>query len=183
MSAAELAEMTEVPAIVREFSDGDMMELAIVENLQRENLSPIEEALGFDQLMQQLNMTQTEVAERIGKSRPYVANTLRLLQLPPLLQEYVSRGTLSAGHGRALLGLEDAQEQMVLAEIIMEEGWSVRQTEKYVKQKQTGKANVSRETQRKPKWRLRCLIWKGSYPPAWACRYAWCRDEKATKSK
>ena len=145
--AAKLAGLHEVPAIIKEFSDADLMELAIVENLQRENLNPIEEALGYDQLCKQLGLTQEAVAQRVGKSRSHVANTLRLLQLPQAIREHVSRETLSAGHARALLALDKPALQRELAQRIIEEGLNVRQTEALVKETQAQpQANVSRET-------------------------------------
>lgn len=143
--AAKGAGMSDIPALVREFSDRELLELAIVENLQREDLNPIEEALAYEQLMDQLALKQEEVATRVGKSRPYITNTLRLLQLPEVLKQHVSRGTLSAGHARALLAASSSLEQLRLADKIISDGLSVRQTEALVA-KQKGKTGVSRET-------------------------------------
>ncbi len=148
--AAELAGLVEIPALVKELSDREMMELSIVENLQREDLNPLDEALGYDQLVKQLGLTQEEVAQRVGRSRPHVANMLRLLQLPQSLQELVSRETISAGHARALLAISDPALQHRLAEIVVKQGLNVRQTEELVK-RHSGRdnANVSRETKKK----------------------------------
>lgn len=148
--AAELAGLVEIPALVKELSDREMMELSIVENLQREDLNPLDEALGYDQLVKQLGLTQEEVAQRVGRSRPHVANMLRLLQLPQSLQELVSRETISAGHARALLAISDPALQHRLTEIVVKQGLNVRQTEELVK-RHSGRdnANVSRETKKK----------------------------------
>lgn len=145
--AASLAGLEEIPALVKELTDAEMMELAIVENLQRDDLNAIEEAFGYDQLIKQLGMTQEEVAKRIGRSRPHVTNTLRLLQLPQSLQELVSRETISAGHARALLAVVDPALQLELAALVVNKGLNVRQTEEIVKRAQTDKnPDVSRET-------------------------------------
>lgn len=145
--AAKGAGMSDIPALVREFSDRELLELAIVENLQREDLNPIEEALAYEQLMDQLALKQEEVAARVGKSRPYITNTLRLLQLPEVLKQHVSRGTLSAGHARALLAISSSLEQLRLADKIISDGLSVRQAEAFVAM-QKAKTSVSRETKR-----------------------------------
>lgn len=142
--AAKLAGLEQVPALVKDYSDLEMLELAIVENLQRDDLTAIEEALAYEQLMKRLALTQEQVAGRVGKSRPHVANTLRLLQLPAILQQYVSRGTLSAGHARAILALASANRQLEAAEQVIRLGLNVRQTELLIKQLQT--PAVSRET-------------------------------------
>ncbi len=145
--AAQLAGLMEIPALVKELNDGEMMELAIVENLQREDLNPLDEAAGYEQLIKRLGMTQEEVAKRVGRSRPHVANTLRLLQLPPSLQELVSRETISAGHARALLAVPDPGLQQQLADAVVSQGLNVRQIEELAKQSQARKqADVSRET-------------------------------------
>ncbi|HBK85248.1 MAG TPA: hypothetical protein DDZ53_04360, partial [Firmicutes bacterium] len=145
--AANMVGLEEIPALVKDITDAEMMELAIVENLQREDLNAIEEAYGYDQLIKQLGMTQEEVARRIGRSRPHVTNTLRLLQLPQTLQEFVSRETISAGHARALVGVVDPALQLELAALIIDKGLNVRQTEELVKRTQAEKqADVSRET-------------------------------------
>lgn len=103
--AAKEASLEKVPVVVRELTEQQMMELAVLENLQREDLTPIEEAAAYQLLMEKLKVTQEELAKRLGKSRPHIANHIRLLSLPPTIQELISEGKISMGHGRALLGL------------------------------------------------------------------------------
>ena len=130
--ASKLAGLTEMPAIIKELSDEDMMELAIIENLQREDLNAIEEAESYKKMMTDLNITQQEVARRLGKSRPYIANMLRLLQLPKNVAQMVQHGTLSSAHGRTLLTLKDASKIKKTAKQAAQESWSVRYLEEYV---------------------------------------------------
>ena len=130
--AAQLAGLTEVPIISREADDRAVLELALIENLQRENLNPIEEALGYAQLIGNFELTQEEVAGKVGKSRAAVANALRLLKLAPALQTSVREGRLSVGHAKVILGLESADQQQTAAAKVMKEGLSVRQTEKLI---------------------------------------------------
>lgn len=130
--ASKLAGLTEVPAIIKELSDEDMMELAIIENLQREDLNAIEEAESYKKMMTDLNITQQEVARRLGKSRPYIANMLRLLQLPKNVAQMVQHGALSSAHGRTLLTLKDASKIKKTAKKAAQESWSVRYLEEYV---------------------------------------------------
>ncbi|MGC7803118.1 ParB/RepB/Spo0J family partition protein [Staphylococcus epidermidis] len=130
--ASKLAGLTEVPAIIKELSDEDMMELAIIENLQREDLNAIEEAESYKKMMTDLNITQQEVAKRLGKSRPYIANMLRLLQLPKNVAQMVQHGALSSAHGRTLLTLKDASKIKKTAKQAAQEFWSVRYLEEYV---------------------------------------------------
>lgn len=130
--ASQLAGLTEVPAIIKELSDEDMMELAIIENLQREDLNAIEEAESYKKMMTDLNITQQEVARRLGKSRPYIANMLRLLQLPKNVAQMVQHGALSSAHGRTLLTLKDASKIKKTAKQATQESWSVRYLEEYV---------------------------------------------------
>ena len=127
--AARIAGLSEVPAIVIEADDRKAMELALIENLQRADLNPIEEALGYQELMGTYEMTQEQAAARVGKSRPAVANALRLLSLSPAVLELVKDGALSAGHARALLPVKDEAQQLSLAQKVMALGLSVRQTE------------------------------------------------------
>jgi ParB family chromosome partitioning protein len=134
--AAQMAQLHEVPVIIREFSDKEALEVALVENLQRQDLSAIEEAEGYKRLMEEFQHTQEDLAKVVGKSRSHVANTLRLLTLPALVRTLVEEGTLSAGHARALLGSPIAEE---LAEKVVAKGLSVRQTEKLA-QAEGGKA-------------------------------------------
>lgn len=127
--AARLAGLTQVPAIVIEADDRKAMELALIENLQRADLNPIEEAEGYQQLISQYGMTQEQAAERVGKSRPAVANALRLLSLGPEILKLVEAGTISAGHARALLVLKTDGERMAVAQKVQNLSLSVRQTE------------------------------------------------------
>ena len=127
--AARLAGLTDVPVVVIEADDKKAMELALIENLQRSDLNPIEEALGYQELMGTYEMTQEQAAARVGKSRPAVANALRLLSLSPAVLELVKDGSLSAGHARALLPVKDEAQQLSIAQKVMALGLSVRQTE------------------------------------------------------
>ena len=127
--AAQLLNLTEVPIIVREADDRAVLELALIENLQRENLNAIEEAQGYSELMSRFQMTQEEVATKVGKSRAVVANSLRLLKLPTVLQGYIRDGRLSVGHAKVVLGLATEKLQQQAAERIIKEGLNVRQTE------------------------------------------------------
>jgi ParB family chromosome partitioning protein len=130
--AAELLGLTELPVIVREADDRTVLELALIENLQRENLNPLEEALGFSQLIDQFQLTQEEAATRVGKSRAQVANGLRLLKLPPAVQEMLRHGQISVGHAKVILGLAGPEEQKRAAERVTARGLSVRETEELV---------------------------------------------------
>ncbi|MFN4169593.1 MAG: ParB/RepB/Spo0J family partition protein [Pannonibacter phragmitetus] len=125
--AAQRAGLHEVPVIIRDITDQEALELAIIENVQRADLNPIEEALGYEQLTAEFNYSQGELAKLIGKSRSHVANTLRLLKLPNAVKDYLSEGLITAGHARALITLEDPS---ALAELIVEKGLSVREAEK-----------------------------------------------------
>jgi ParB family chromosome partitioning protein len=130
--AAREAGFEAIPAIVRDTGDDDMLRDALLENLHRSQLNPLEEAAAYDQLLQDFGCTHDELAGRIGRSRPQISNTLRLLKLPPLVQRRVAAGVLSAGHARALLGLEDGGSQERLAQRIVAEGMSVRTVEEIV---------------------------------------------------
>ena len=130
--AAQQAGFTTIPAIVRDTGDDAMLRDALLENLHRSELNPLEEAAAYDQLLQDFGCTHEELAQRIGRSRPQISNTLRLLRLPPLVQRRVAAGVLSAGHARALLGLDDAAAQERLAQRIVAEGMSVRTVEEIV---------------------------------------------------
>ena len=146
--ASKAAKLKTIPAVVREFDEQQMMELAILENLQREDLNPIEEAIAYQTLMDRIKLTQDELAKRLGKSRPHIANHIRLLTLPKYLQEYITEGKLTMGHGRALLGLKQKGQLKTLAERTIAEGLNVRQLEKLVQQLNE---NVPRETKRPEK--------------------------------
>lgn len=133
--ASRMAGLTEVPVVIKELSDDEAMALALIENLQREDLNAIEEAQGIKALMDTLSLTQDEAAERVGKSRPAVANALRLLKLPDNVIALVSDGKLSPGHARALLGFKDEQDIIETADLIIEKGLTVRDVEKLVKKR------------------------------------------------
>lgn len=147
LRASKLVGLTEVPIIIKEMSDQAMMEVALVENLQREDLNPIEEAEAFRRLMEEFNLTQDEIAKKVGRSRPAIANTLRLLNLPEAIQKDLAKGTLTMGHARSLLGLKTAEEQIRIWQKIQAEQLSVRQTEELVRQL-NDPTNVSRETKK-----------------------------------
>lgn len=133
--ASRMAGLTEVPVVIKELSDDEAMALALIENLQREDLNAIEEAQGIKALMDTLSLTQDEAAERVGKSRPAVANALRLLKLPDSVIALVSDGKFSPGHARALLGFKDEQDIIETADLIIEKGLTVRDVEKLVKKR------------------------------------------------
>ncbi len=132
LKASRMANKTTIPAIIKQITDEEMMVLSIIENLQRENLTAIEEAESYQQLMIALDLTQAEVAEKLGKSRPYVANMLRLLALPSRIQKLITSGKLSSGHGRTLLPLKAEDVMLTVAQKSMRENWSVRTLEHYV---------------------------------------------------
>lgn len=132
--ALQRLDWEKVPVVVRELTDEQMLVLALVENLQRENLSPLEEAVGYRQLIDGFGLTQQEVAKRVGKDRSTVANTLRLLSLPDPVRELLARGAITAGHARAILGLEKEEAQLRLAEEVAGRGLSVRDTEDRVRE-------------------------------------------------
>ncbi|HSP22652.1 MAG TPA: ParB/RepB/Spo0J family partition protein [Planococcus sp. (in: firmicutes)] len=146
--AAKLAKLEEVPAIIKELNDQQMMELAILENLQREDLTPIEEAEAYQKLMEALSLTQEQLAFRLGKSRPHIANHVRLLALPEKVREMISEKQLTMGHGRTLLGLRSKKMIPETAEKVMKEGLNVRQLENLV---QRLNEDVPRETIEKKK--------------------------------
>jgi ParB family chromosome partitioning protein len=144
LRAAKATRLKQVPVVVKAYTDQQLMEIALIENLQRENLNPLEEAEAYEKLIAHHEYTQEQLAQKIGKSRPHVANMLRLLQLPEKIRKMVSTSELSMGHARALLTLDKEQVQLQLAKDVMEKGLSVRQLEELVKQ-----LNVSRETKKK----------------------------------
>lgn len=142
--AAKLAGLKEVPAIVREYDEKQVAEVALIENLQREDLNPIEEAMGYKTLMEKFSMTQDKVSERVGKSRSSVANTLRLLSLEDEIKEMLAQNRLTMGHARALLSMEGGKQRLAAAKKIAEEGFNVRQVEALVKkEKVEGKPKQS----------------------------------------
>lgn len=130
--AAKEAGLTEVPAIVKDFDDKEMMEVALLENLQREDLTVIEEATAYKNLIEELDLTQEELSNKLGKSRSHIANTMRLLSLPEEVIIYISNGELSMGHGRALLGLKNADKMLPLVNKIRKSKLNVRQVEKII---------------------------------------------------
>lgn len=144
--ATKKALIPEIPAVVRNYNDREMMELATLENLQREDLTPIEEAESYRKLMDALNMTQEVLAERLGKSRSYIANHVRLLTLPEDIQKMVDRGELSMGHGRALIGIKRKNIIPIVAKKVVDQQMNVRQLESYV---HALNKDVSRVTKKK----------------------------------
>ncbi|EAE6035001.1 ParB/RepB/Spo0J family partition protein [Listeria monocytogenes] len=141
--AAKEAKLKEIPAVVRDLTEEEMMELSVIENLQREDLSPLEEAESYQFLMKKLGLTQAKLAERVGKSRPYIANFVRLLTLPEEVQVMLRDGSLSAGHGRVLLGLKLKKNIVPTAKKAVAQGLTVRQLEDVINNLNE---NVSRET-------------------------------------
>ena len=146
--ATKLAGLKEIPAIVKEMTEQQMMEVAILENLQREDLTPIEEAEAYSSLIENLNFTQDALAKRLGKSRPHIANHIRLLQLPEDVRKLMNEGVLSMGHGRALLGLKNKGRIAEVAQKVIAQSLNVRQLESLVHQLNEG---VSHETKEKVK--------------------------------
>lgn len=148
--AAKIAGLTKVPAIIVEFTDDQMMEIALLENIQRENLNSIEEAKAYHTMMEKLELTQDQLSKRIGKSRSYIANTLRLLQLPDIIQNYVLDGKLTMGHARCLITLSN-DKAVVLAKRCIDEGLSVRDVENIVKGIELGNSRKNLPRVDKPK--------------------------------
>lgn len=142
--ASKIAGLKYVSAIIKDLTDEDMMELAVIENLQREDLNAIEEAESYQRLMTDLKITQQEVAKRLSKSRPYIANMLRLLHLPKKIADMVKDGRLTSAHGRTLLAIKDEQQMLRLAKRVVKEKWSVRYLENHVNELK----NVSSKSQK-----------------------------------
>jgi len=159
--AAGLAGLKEIPALVREGDDVSGLAEALVENIQREDLSPLEEAAAYRQLLEDFGLTHEEVGARVGRSRPAITNTLRLLQLPSSIQGMLARGELSAGHCRALLALEDAAHGEHLAQRAAEEGWPVRRLEEAVRARQEGLPPPVRLPRERPAEILALEEWLG----------------------
>jgi ParB family transcriptional regulator, chromosome partitioning protein len=146
--AARLAGLTAIPAVVQDVSEYKTLELALVENIQRQDLNPIEEASAYVSLMEDFGLTQEEVSLRVGKDRSSIANTIRLLKLPVEIRDRIQAGILSMGHARAILALDNAKEQLLLTERILSEGLNVRQTEQLIRHWKPGrnrKGNKSKE--------------------------------------
>ncbi|GKS17670.1 ParB/RepB/Spo0J family partition protein [Staphylococcus argenteus] len=152
--ASKIAGLKHVSAIIKELTDEDMMELAVIENLQREDLNAIEEAESYQRLMTDLKITQQEVAKRLSKSRPYIANMLRLLHLPKKISDMVKDGRLTSAHGRTLLAIKDEQQMLKLARKVVKEKWSVRFLENYINEmkKMASKLETSNVDVSKPKF-------------------------------
>lgn len=146
--AARKIGIREIPCIVRELTDEENMLLAIIENMQREDLNPIEEAEGIRQMIDTYGLTQEEVSKSVGKSRPYIANSLRLLRLPETVRKYVEDGSLSTGHAKAIAAVSDEKKQIELAEVAIRDGLSVRQLEKLAQQDKSGVKTRSRVKQK-----------------------------------
>jgi ParB family chromosome partitioning protein len=156
LRAAVMAGLAEIPAIVRGFSDAEMAEIALVENIQREELNAVEEAEALQRLVVEFGLTQDELARRLGRSRPAIANSLRLLQAAPEVREAVAGGKLTAGHARALLAVEQPERQAELARRVVAAGLSVRETERLVQRVLTGRDGGRRSrtaADRGPEWR------------------------------
>lgn len=147
--ACRKAGLKEIPCIIKELTDEQNMLIAIIENMQREDLNPIEEAEGISQMVTVYGMTQEEISKSVGKSRPYITNVLRLLKLPEEIRDMVSNGLLTAGHARALAGLTDKNKQIAYAEKIAKEGLSVRETEKLIKKESTSAKRPAKRKQEK----------------------------------
>ncbi|UUX33090.1 ParB/RepB/Spo0J family partition protein [Fundicoccus culcitae] len=147
--ASRMAGKTSIPAIVRDLDEQQMIEIAVIENLQREDLSPLEEAEAYSLLMNKLSLTQAEVADRMGKSRPYIANYIRLLSLPDEVKEMVNDNHLSMGQARTLLGLKDKNQLIPLAKKVLDEQLTVRQLEEYV-QRLNSQSPAPDDTKKKP---------------------------------
>ena len=142
--AAKIAGVKEVPVIVKEFTDQEIVEISLIENIQRENLNPIEEAMAYKRLLEEFNLKQDEVAERVSKSRTAVTNSMRLLKLSPRVQQMIVDDMISTGHARALLAIDDEEQQYMLANKIFDEKLSVRETEKLVKTLKNPKREVKK---------------------------------------
>ena len=143
--AAKLAGIKEVPIIVKDYTDQEIVEISLIENIQRENLNPIEEAMAFKRLLQEFQLKQDEVAERVSKSRTAVTNSMRLLKLSPRVQQMIIDDMISTGHARALLAIDDEEQQFILANKIFDEKLSVRETETLVKALKNPKKEVKKE--------------------------------------
>ena len=146
--AAKLAKLKEVPVIVKQLTEQEIMEISLIENIQREDLNPIEEALAYKRLLSEFNLKQDEVAERVSKSRTAVTNSMRLLKLDDRVQQMVIDEMLTTGHARAILGIEDADKQYEVAQKIFDEKLSVRDTEKLVKNLQNEKDSPKQDKQK-----------------------------------
>ncbi len=143
--AAKLAGVKEIPVIIKDYTEQEVVEIALIENIQRENLNPIEEAMAFKKLLTEFNLKQDEVAERVSKSRTAVTNSMRLLKLNEKVQQMIIDDMISTGHARALLAIDDQQQQHMLAVKIFDEKLSVRETEKLIKNIKSPKEQIKKE--------------------------------------
>lgn len=148
--ASKLIDLKEIPAIIIDVDHEDSAKLALIENIQRENLNPIEEAMAYKQLMEDYNLKQVELANSLGKSRSYITNTMRLLNLDDKIVEYIYNGKLTPGHGKVLLGIQDKAEQLRLAEEIIDFNLNIRETEEEVKKVKTPKKAKKPARKREP---------------------------------
>lgn len=148
--AAQLANLSEVPVIIKNVTPQAMLEMAIIENVQRADLNPLEEGLAYQQLVEEFGLTQGEVARRVGKSRPAITNTIRLLDLPQNVQQAVIDNQVTGGHARSLLSLNTAEQQTAVMNSIIQHGWSVRKTEDVVRKLLTQQAPPKKQQRRKP---------------------------------
>lgn len=146
--ASRMAGLATVPALIRELTDSEVMQIALIENLQREDLKPLEEAQGYQALMEEFGFTQDEISKSVGKSRPAVTNALRLLNLPEAVRGMLARGDLSAGHARTLLSFKDEAAMLAAAKRVVAEGLSVRELEKMAKKANEEKPEAVRSTRR-----------------------------------
>ncbi|MCR5585562.1 MAG: ParB/RepB/Spo0J family partition protein [Lachnospiraceae bacterium] len=149
--AARKAGLKEVPVVVREFADADVFVIALLENIQREDLNPIEEAQAYQRLIEELNLKQEDVANKVSKKRSTITNSMRLLKLSKEVKEMLSSGAISEGHGRALLGISDEAQQVALAKKIVEENLSVRETERLVSELKEKPKKDEKKQEKKPK--------------------------------
>ncbi len=146
--ASQRAELRRIPAVVREVADEKLLELALIENIQRQELNAIEEAKAYRKLIDKIGLTQEAVAEQVGKERTVITTSLRLLRLPGELQKAIENGRLSAGHGRALLMTDDTNLQRSIANLVIDNGWSVRETERAVKRARPGASKAATPIER-----------------------------------
>jgi ParB family chromosome partitioning protein len=145
LRAAKKAGLKEVPAVIKNFTDEEVLLIALIENLQRKNLNPLEEALGYKNLIEKFGYTQEEIAEKVGKDRATVANLLRLLKLPSIIQEDLLEERLTVGHAKALLALDEEEKQIYVRNLILKKGLSVRETEKLVGRLQKGEISQKKK--------------------------------------
>lgn len=144
--AAKMAGLSKIPAIIRDVSEDKKLEIALIENIQREDLNPIEEGQAYKLLMEQFEYTQQDLADKIGKDRSTVANVIRLLKLPNRIKEFIAEHTLSMGHARAILGIESDEDKLSISERIIKKGLSVRETESLIRRLSQEKENKAKET-------------------------------------